>query len=346
MSFNKRLNLFRKKITKVLFVKNFHTSSSKKKLKNTEAIEKILLIRSNQRLGNQLLITPLIQEVTTIFPNAKIDLFLKGQIGITVFKNYSQIDKTITLPLLPFSNLLNYINCFISLRKHKYDLVINTVSYSSSGRIATKIARSKFKIYGRVNHEDYPNHEDYLHNGKRPVYDFWDGLKSIGIRTSIKEIPKLDIKLDEKEIEEGKQRLNEIVNNTKETICLFTFATNEKMYSKDWWYKFYDCLKATFIDYNIIEILPFENVSQIDFKAPSFYSKNVREIAALIENTTIFIGADSGIMHLSSATNTTTIGLFSVTQYTIYQPYFNKNFGVDTNTKSRDEIIKLIQQVI
>jgi ADP-heptose:LPS heptosyltransferase len=41
-----------------------------------------------------------------------------------------------------------------------------------------------------------------------------------------------------------------------------------------------------------------ENVSQIAFKSPTFYSKDIREIGAVIANTEIFIGADSGIMHL------------------------------------------------
>jgi ADP-heptose:LPS heptosyltransferase len=64
---------------------------------------------------------------------------------------------------------------------------------------------------------------------------------------------------------------------------------------------FYDRLKAEYPNYNIIEVLPVENVSQIGFKAPTFYSKDVREIGALMANTEVFIGGDSGIMHLASA---------------------------------------------
>jgi ADP-heptose:LPS heptosyltransferase len=37
-----------------------------------------------------------------------------------------------------------------------------------------------------------------------------------------------------------------------------------------------------------------------------FYSKDIREIGAVIANTEIFIGADSGIMHLASASLTPT----------------------------------------
>ena len=45
----------------------------------------------------------------------------------------------------------------------------------------------------------------------------------------------------------------------------------------------YNTLCKEFKSYNIIEVLPVENISQIDFKAPSFYSKDVREIAHLLQ---------------------------------------------------------------
>lgn len=51
-------------------------------------------------------------------------------------------------------------------------------------------------------------------------------------------------------------------------------------------------------------------------------------------------------MHLSNATNTTTIGLFSVTDKNLYQPYYNNSFGIDTNGKKIDAILKEIKTVI
>jgi ADP-heptose:LPS heptosyltransferase len=71
----------------------------------------------------------------------------------------------------------------------------------------------------------------------------------------------------------------------------------------------YDRLKAEYPNYNIIEVLPVENVSQIGFKAPTFYSKDVREIGALMANTEVFIGGDR-IMHLASASKVSTVDFF------------------------------------
>ncbi len=71
-------------------------------------------------------------------------------------------------------------------------------------------------------------------------------------------------------------------------------------------------------------------MSQIGFKAASFYSKNIREIGAVLANTTLFIGADSGIMHLANAAHTTTLGLFSASSLQKYEPYGYGSQGIDT----------------
>jgi len=138
--------------------------------------------------------------------------------------------------------------------------------------------------------------------------------------------------------------LDGIVPNDKKTIAIFTFATGAKCYSPEWWNPFYEKLKTAFPDYNIVEVLPVENVSQIDFKAPSFYSKDVREIAAFIANTEVFIGADSGIMHLASASQTPVLGLFSVTVPEKYEPYGNNSVAIDTNKHDYESIISLVKE--
>ncbi len=109
---------------------------------------------------------------------------------------------------------------------------------------------------------------------------------------------------------------------------------------------FYERLKSEYPDYNIIEVLPVENVSQIGFKAPTFYSKDIREIGSLIANTEVFIGADSGIMHLASSVQTPTVGLFSVTNIKMYAPYNNNSLAIDTNSGSIDDWIKILDSIL
>ncbi|MDR7209233.1 glycosyltransferase family 9 protein [Flavobacterium piscis] len=341
------INAFRR-----IFMRNLTRNVGKSKFKDgfflvdKNEIKRVLICRPNARLGNLLLISPLVQEVAETFPNCKIDLFVKGTLAPVIFKNYVNFHKAIELPKKPFNNLIVYLKVWISIKKQKYDLVINVDQGSSSGRLAVQFSDAKYKCFGDLNEQNQEIKSDYNHIAKYPVYNFRNYLTKFGLRKSNKIIAPLDLKLDSSELLGGKNILNNIVGNSKRTICIFTYGTGNKCLSKNWWEDFYAKLKAEYKDFNIIEILPVENVSQIAFQAPTFYSKNIREIGAVIANADLFIGADSGIMHLASSVQTPTIGLFSVSNLKKYMPYDNCSIGIDTNTFPSGGYFKTINSIL
>lgn len=342
----KKLDSFRKKIkpTVIRRIGKYHFVKKVKGTKQTE-INKILICRPNQRLGNMLLLTPLIQEAMITFPNCKIDIIVKGGVANIVFKEYQCIQNIIILPRKPFKELFKYLKIFLSVKIKKYDLVINGEKSSSSGKILTYLANAKYKVYGTLKEESNQEIEaDYEHMAKSNVYNLRYYLEQIGYSKNTTDIPNIDLMLSENELLKGKEILDQHVENPiKPTILIFTFATGTKCYSTDWWHAFYKQLKSTFGKrFNILEVLPMENVSQIDFKETSYYSKDVREIASVIANAELFIGADSGIMHLASASGSTTVGLFAVTIPEKYKPYGKKNDYINTNIGTVDDYIQNI----
>ncbi|MBS7230127.1 glycosyltransferase family 9 protein [Flavobacterium psychroterrae] len=347
MGILKKINVFRRGLMRNL-TKNIGKSGSQEDiiLVDKTDIKRILICRPNGRLGNLLLITPLVQEVTEIFPNCKVDLFVKGTLAPIIFENYENIDKVIDLPKKPFKNLLKYLNVWISIKRQKYDIAINVDQNSSSGRLAVQFSNAKYKFFGDSYEESQILKNDYEHIAKYPVYNFRHYLTKLRFPKSNKIIAPLDLKLSPSEIAEGKEILNDLFHNDKKTICIFTYATGEKCLSGEWWENFYSKLKDEYANYNIIEILPVENVSQIAFKAPTFYSKDIREIAAVIANSNLFIGADSGIMHLASSAQTPTLGLFSGANIKKYEPYDNCSFGIDVNTYTRKDYLNTINSIL
>lgn len=313
-------------------------------------IKRVLVCRPNHRLGNMLLITPLVQEIEATFPNCKIDVFVKGGAAIPIFENYTAIDNIIRLPKKHFSQLPQYISRWVGLKTRKYDIAINVNAKSSSGRLSTKVSRADLKFFGDIDEEFKSEYKDYRHIAKYPVYNFRYFVSKLGIDDRLNApMPTLNLKLSEQEKANGKKKLDELVDNTKETICIFTYATGVKCYASQWWKECYKQLKENFNEYNILEILPVENVSQIDFEAPSFYSKDVREIASVIANSKVFVGADSGMMHLASASQAPTIGLFSCTDTEVYAPYGNNSTGVSITkiedvSKCIDAIANVLKQ--
>lgn len=346
MNLKADINIVRRKIMRGL-TKNVGTLQFDKNIDLTQVeFKKILICRPNPRLGNQLLITPLVQEVIATFPNCEIDLFVNGGLAPIIFKNYTNINRIIQLPRKPFKEPTKYVKVWWSLKKFKYDMVINVVENSSSGRLSAKFVNSKYKFFGNEVGDLQLEHKDYVHIAKYPVYNFRHYLTALGFNQKDTPIPNLDLQLSPSELIEGKEILQSIVQNKKKTICIFTFATSDKCYPESWWAPFYNRLKTEYSDYNILEILPVENVSQIGFKAPSFYSKDVREIGALMANTEVFIGGDSGIMHLASAAQVNTVGLFSRDNIKMYQPYNNDSVAINTNTDSIDDYIIILDKIL
>ncbi|WP_341215346.1 glycosyltransferase family 9 protein [uncultured Wocania sp.] len=342
------VNVYRRKIMRFI-TKNVGSSQTEPKFDaNTQVnIKKILIIRPNHRLGNQLLLTPIVQEVINTFPNCEIDLFVKGGVAYPVFENYKQISTIFQLPKKPFNHLFKYVKCWILIKRKHYDLVINGDKNSSSGRLLTQISTGDYKVFGDVNDTIKLKYTDYEHIAKYPVYNLRHYLTKLGFSDNRSEVPTLNIKLNESEIQKGKKLLKDIVKNDKQTICIYTNATGNKCYSENWWHTFYTRLKNEFEnDFNIIEMLPIENISKINFKATHFYSKDIREMGAIIKNTSIFIAADNGVMHLASASLTPTIGFFSVTNENIYKPYGNGSMALNTNTTTIDDWITEINKIL
>lgn len=345
MKIPKRINAFRRSLMRKL-TENIGKSSFEKVNDADLKIKKILISRPNHRLGNLLLLSPLVEEVSNTFPDSKIDLFVKGQITPIIYKNYKNIDKIIQLPKKPFSNIFKYLAGWVSLRSKKYDLVINANFGSSSGRISTYLARSKYKLFGEYDEKYIQQFNDYQHSAKHPVYNLREYLLQLGAQENRNELPYMDIKLDAEEIQAGGAKLFSIVENNNPVICLFTNATGDKCYSEEWWHDFYNALKQAFPDYNIVELLPVENISKLNFKIPHFYSTDIREMGAFIANTQLFIAADNGVMHLASASGVPTVGLFSVTDENIYRPYNSKSFSVNTGSTSIENIMDLLRKTI
>lgn len=338
MSFKARINSFRRKIMQRL-TRNIGNRGNHIRLPEKTSL-RILVVRPNHRLGNQLLLTPLIQDLENTFPTSKIDLLVKGDAAELIFRNYESIGKIIKLPRKPFSSLPSYLHGWLKLPFSKYELVINTSASSSSGRIATLISRSDSKIF------QFSDKIPDKHMARRPVINFRQELKKTGFPTPNTAIPAMDIRLSAQEISDGKNLLEQLTKNRKPPIALFTYATGRKKYSSDFWIELIGELQRKFPGFQLIEILPVENVSAVNFELPSFYSKDIREIASVIRNCRLFIGADSGMMHLAEASHTPTIGLFQVTSAAVYEPYGQGSIAIDTRVDGIADVIRHAKSVL
>lgn len=341
-----KVNVFKRQIIRSLS-RNFGTNSYIPSATQAASIQRILIVRPNHRLGNILLITPLVEEILTHFPDAMIDFFVKGKIAEIIFENHPNVKDVFYLPKKHFNEFSIYISSWYKLiTNKKYDLVVNTNHGSSSGKLATIWAKANYKFFGNETLSQFEKLEDYHHFAKFPVYNFRAYLLKSYPNLVFNEISPLTLHLTEKDVENGKIVLHKITQNEKPTIAFFTFATGDKCYGAEFWQEFYSKLQTRFGEtHNLIEVLPVENVSQINFKSKNYYSKDLIEIASVLSHTKVFIGADSGMMHLA-ATSTTTLGLFKNNSLEKYQPFGNSSRGINTNKTTIDECLDLVQNLI
>ncbi|MDC6390582.1 glycosyltransferase family 9 protein [Maribacter sp. PR1] len=306
-----------------------------------DAIKRILICRPNHRLGNLLLLSPLVQELESIFPNSEIDLLVNHSCAIQLYQNYENVNVVIAFPKKPFKSPIKYIKTFIRFRSKNYDLAINAVKESCTGRLFTSISKAKFKFVGNGIAD-----KKERHIAKQVIYSFREFLPSIGVMPNDAVLANLDLRLANEELIHGGSLVYDIVENAQPTICLYTHTIDTKPYTEAWWLDLYAHLQKAFPDVNIIEMLPKENSSKIGSKAPVLYSNDVRELAAMIANTDVFVGADSGVMHLASSSLTPTIGLFSATDTKKYRPYNEGSLAVNINEVEIDALIAVVKKTL
>ena len=309
-------------------------------------VEKILIVRPNHRLGNQLLLTPLLQEIEKHYPKAQVSLLVKGSAAPALFQSYN-IHRIFQLPRFPLKYPLRYLQVLFQALSPTYDLAFNVISSSSSGRLFTLLSNAKTKFI--ENEQDFPGQQSMpsTHMAKVPVWAFRKVF--LGETRSMRDddVYRLDIKLRSDELKKGHSTLMGLFNNDeKPKIALYTYATGAKMYSREWWNTFIMKMKDSYPMYNFVEILPIENVSQLEFSIPSFYTRDIRKMSSVIANCIAFIGADSGVMHLASASGTPTIGLFKVTKVDTYSPYGNASVGIDTTKGDLDRIVTSLTKIL
>ncbi len=321
----KIINPYKKRFFKFL-TSSFRNSTGIFELSKADKskVKRVLVTRPNHRLGNQLLISPLIQALEKEFPNCKIDLLVNGTLSNIIFENYDSIGDIYTLPKKPFKHLGKYIKISLKVISTRYDVGIVGIESSNSSRIFVKLSKSKYKIFYSENESNPP-----VHIAKIPVDSLLYIIKNKKITTKY---PKLELKLSKPEKDKGRAIVSKLFNNHNPIIVIFTNATGRKKLSKDWWKNLCHEIEEALPEVNIFELLPKENTSQVDFAYKSFLSHDIREMAAIIESCSVFIGADSGVMHLATATDTPTFGLFNgISNEKVYGPYGDQKYTINTH---------------
>lgn len=318
-------------------------------------IHRVLICRPNHRLGNLLLLAPLLVELQRAFPMAEVDIVLAGDRGAELFRAFPNVRHTYVLSRRMVRHPIAVIRIVMQIRRAKYDLAVDPCETSQSGRFllaASKAAymlgiprRSNADSLGTMAERPAP-----AHMAQWPVFLLRRALSDDPSALD-RDYPSLTLQLSQDERQRASQMLDALLHDkdespTKIVIGVFADATGAKRYDESWWGCFIKGIRKRHPACTVVEIAPPDGRSRLSFRFPVFSSPSPREVAAVIANMTCFVSADCGVMHLASASGTPTIGLFSVTDMPKYAPYGPHNHAIHTHGKQPEEIARLVSEVL
>ena len=258
-----------------------------KKIKLNE-IRKILII-DLLHVGDIIVTTPVIKNLRNTFPDAKIDFCLQ--------KKYKDlIDEDINL-----DNLIFYDKNFLKNIKGKYDLVV--LLHPGSLKISLDLLRSKIKYRIGCSHIGAVRGRGYFLTRKvtprikqKSLVEYnLDVLKLLKLK--IKNLkPQLYCKQDFR-LKKGFNVVVHVSGNKK----------SNKWLNERW---------AKVLDYMVEKYKV-----NIYFTGVNSDVEDINEINSLMKNSDMYLGIDSGPMHIASTFNKKIIVLFGPTNLKFWKPY-------------------------
>ena len=284
-------------------------------------------------IGETVLALPSIRALRNKCKNAKINV-LATKRNSDVFYGNKDIGELIVLKLNPISIL-----SFIIKNYRKYDLIIDMEEYLNISAIISFFAGkyrigyshgARAKIYDvRVNYNER----------QHVAYTFLDLLKPLGIKKGVKNLVKLDYCTEDRKKVESLLKSYNI--EKKDFLIGFGVGAAEsaksRMWPKERFAELADWLieghnaKIILIGNNDEKKLVNEIMNLIKNKKNSFDFAgkiNVREMFYLISLCRLFIGNDSGPMHVAAAQGVKTIGLFGCNLPVRFEPFGKGNYAI------------------
>ena len=269
-----------------------------------------LLFISSNRLGDAIINIQVLNKFIRQFPNIKVTI-VSGSLPMPLYDDYSNIFSRMLLVKKKYSS--HWINLYLKLRNQKFDYIIDfrssPISYflNSKNKNIFKMLKNK-NIYNLIHHQfDTDLNYDY----------------SIQIRES---------------------RLKNI--NDKNYACIAPFAN---WMPKEWpLINFNKCCEIL-LKLGISKIFVLGSKEDSKRFQPLNNNNDIRIINkcgsnhllddfALLKKSSIFIGNDSGMMHLSSIANTPSICLFGPTDDNIYFPKLSEKSYLVRSAQSYREL--------
>jgi len=268
---------------------------------------KILVICSNL-IGDTILSTGVFNFFKKKYPNAKFT-FVIGPTARPLLLNFSRIERVITIKKSKFN--FHWIKILRKCSGYQWDILVDF----RSSILSFFIKKNKTYIFKKIKN---------MHHVEQLNKSFGFDCSNLSVETSLNE----------------EEEASKIIHNNNKYVVIFP-GGNWK--PKIWPITKYNTLiKKLSLNNKKVKFLLVGS----DLEKNIYYSELVKEIngeliidlfgksltltAAYMKRCNLFVGNDSGLMHLAAACKLPTIGLFGPTNDIVYSPWGKNNIVIRT----------------
>jgi ADP-heptose:LPS heptosyltransferase len=320
-------------------------------------VRRIAVVRPNHRLGNTLLLTPLVRELEACFPKAEIELVAAGIAAREVFRQFSQVTAVHSFPAASYRNPGQVLRLLHTLSRKRYDIAIDPILQSRSGRFLLGLMRARDRVgyrWGVAGRDRMLTHcvdpaGAPAHCGLSPVHLLRSAYFPRGYRdASPMSMPMPDLRLTESERRDGERQLMAVLGAAAEgrtRVGIFAHATGEKCYPAEWWRRIVAYFRKQ-PSVQLVEFVPIDGRPRLDGDIPALHTCDLRLLGAALAATSLVVIADGGVMHLADAAGARVLGLFKTTEPARYAPQRSQSEWLLARDANADAVAARIGAVL
>lgn len=298
-----------------------------------ESISSVLICRINGRLGNTVLLTPLVKRIHELLPRASIDLAVAYPKAGELLHNFPGIRRIILFPHKEPGLIHRYLGALRRLRAERYDLALDPIPESTSGRVVLTLCRARYRVGFLTGSQWAP----LTHAVTTPDGDMHQALLPVFLFSQLVGKPndpsglQLTLCLRPEEIASGRAAVSQVIgpfarrrtsprSPASRAFGFFAHATGLKVIDRAWWHAFWEAFLELEPDTIPVEFLPPQADARNEAGFPSLHFGSLRALTGAIAATRMFISPDTGPMHLASSTAVPTVALFCASNPVLYGP--------------------------
>ncbi len=311
--------------------------------------ENILIIRLSA-IGDVINVLPALRRLRAQFPGSRITWLVEDRAS-EILRDHPDVDEVIIYPrkkwqsgILKVNRSLNIISESLSfykkLRRNHYDLVIDfqgnlksavmNLITGSGNRLGFGRGHCKEFNYLSTQHHAYPVGEK-IHRIEKNL----SLLKELDIETSFLR-PELPVTKDDEEY------ISNFINENADPelpIIAIHPGTSKFGSFKQWSSENYTVLADMILDKYKANVILTWGPGELDVvneiaenmkhnALPACETKSIKQLTELIKRATLFIGGDTGPLHIASIMGIPVVGIYGPKDPAVYGPYDGKSIVI------------------